>query len=147
MVTVCFRDPKYEDSFIFEAKRLPGAVDPPNVLAPENRPSGYRPQIGFKRDFPQASLGEAGHRFINHHAGGGYQQRQQQQQQPYQQQQRNYASIAPPNNYRNGEFKNTNSAKSMACITNKISGVEPCLVDAGAGRRIMTPNIDIMHIR
>lgn len=102
VVTVSFRDPKYDDGFIFEAKRLPGAVDPPNVLAPENRASGYRPQIGFKRDFPQASLGEAGHRFVNHHAGGGYQQRQQQ---PYQQQNRNYASIAPPNNYRNGKLR------------------------------------------
>lgn len=101
VVTVRYKDPKYEEGHIFEAKRLPGAVDPPNVLAPENRPSNYRPQIGFNRDFPQASLGEAGHRFVNHHAGA-----YKHQQQPYQQQQRNYASIAPPNNYRNGKPSN-----------------------------------------
>lgn len=103
VITISFRDPKYADGFIFEAKRLPGAIEPPNVLAPEHRPSNYRPQIGFNRNFPQASLGEAGHRFINHHSGWYKQQPQQQQQFN---DNRNYASIAPPNNYRNGEYTN-----------------------------------------
>lgn len=97
VITVCYRDPKYPDGFIFEAKRLPGAIDPPNVLAPENRASNYRPQIGFNRNFPQASLGNAGHRMVNHYSGGNkpYQQHQQQGNDN-----RNYASIAPPSNYR-----------------------------------------------
>lgn len=98
VVTVSFRDPKYPDSFIFEAKRLPGAIDPPNILAPENRPSNYRPQIGFNPNFPQASLGDSGHRMVKHHSGG-YKQHQQQQYNDN----RNYASIAPPNNYRQSE--------------------------------------------
>lgn len=87
VLTVCYRDPKYPEDFIFKAKRLPNAIDPPTVLAPEQRSSNYRPQIGFNRDFPQASLGDAGHRMVNHHAGGNNNNR-------------NYASIAPPQNYR-----------------------------------------------
>lgn len=46
MVTVRYRDPKYPEDFIFKAERLPGAIDPPTVLAAENRSSDYRPQIG-----------------------------------------------------------------------------------------------------
>lgn len=100
IVTIKFRDPKYPDGFIFEAKRLAGAIDPPTVLAPEQRPSNYRPQIGFNRDFPQASLGDAGHRMVNHYSGGYKQHRQQQQQQNYNSDNRNFATIPPPNNYR-----------------------------------------------
>lgn len=48
VVTVRFRDPKYPDDYIFKAERLAGAVDPPTVLAPENRSSDYRPQIGTR---------------------------------------------------------------------------------------------------
>lgn len=103
VVTVSYRDPKYPDGFIFEAKVLPGAIEPPNVLAPENRASNYRPQIGFNRNFPQASLGDSGHRMVNHYSGG-YKQHQQQQQQ-YNNDNRNFASIAPPNSYnRNSEY-------------------------------------------
>lgn len=94
VVTISYRDPKYPDGFIFEAKRLPGAIDPPNVLAPESRPSNYRPQIGFTRNIGQASLGDSGHRMVNHYSGG-YKQQQQ-----YNNDNRNFASIAPPNSYR-----------------------------------------------
>lgn len=87
MVTVRFRNPKYADGFVFEAKRLKGAIEPAQVLAPESRPSNYRPQIGFDRNFAQASLGDAGHRMVNHYSGGNNQQR-------------NYASISPPQQYR-----------------------------------------------
>lgn len=91
VVTVNYRDPKYPEGHKFEAKRLPGAIDPPNVLAPENRPSNYRPQIGFNPNFPQASLGDAGHRTVQHHTGG-YKHHQNYNDN------RNYASIPPPNN-------------------------------------------------
>lgn len=66
-----FRDPKYADNFVFPARRLPRAIDPPNVLAPENRSSDYRPMIGFTRNIGQASLGQAGHRMMDHYSGGG----------------------------------------------------------------------------
>lgn len=113
VVTVRFRDPKYPDEFIFKAEKLPGAVDPPTVLAPENRSNDYRPQIGtfnakilfqmenlkissnftgFNRNFPQASLGAAGHRMVNHHSNSNSEG------------QRHYASIPPPQQqqYRGG---------------------------------------------
>lgn len=99
VVTIRYRDPTYPDGFIFEAKPLPGAIDPPNVLAPESRPSNYRPQIGFTRNIGQASLGDSGHRMVNHHSGG-YKHHQQQQYNQYNNDNRNFASIAPPNNYR-----------------------------------------------
>lgn len=51
VLTARFRDPKYPDGFIFKAKRLPKAVDPPTVLAPDNRPTDYRPQIGKPNNF------------------------------------------------------------------------------------------------
>lgn len=46
VVTVRFRDPKYADDFIFESKKLKNAIDPPAVLAPDDRSNDYRPQIG-----------------------------------------------------------------------------------------------------
>lgn len=92
VITVRYRDPKYADDFIFEAKRLTGAIDPPTVLAPENKSSNYRPQIGFNRNFPQASLGDSGHRMVNHYAGGNKTNQNNDN--------RNYASIGPPQNYR-----------------------------------------------
>lgn len=46
VVTVRFRDPKYDEDFIFSAKKLPNAVDPPAVLAPDDRSNNYKPQIG-----------------------------------------------------------------------------------------------------
>lgn len=96
VVTVRYRDPVYAEGFIFEAKRLPNAIEPPTVLAPERRDDNYRAQVGFTRNTPQASLGAAGHRMMSHHGasggggggggGGGN---------------RNYSSIAPPQHYRN----------------------------------------------
>lgn len=93
VITICYRDPKYPENHIFQAKRLPGAIDPPNVLAPDNRPSNYRPQIGFNRDFPQASLGNAGHRMVNHYSGGNNMHQSSDNR-------GGYVSIAPPQNYR-----------------------------------------------
>lgn len=95
VLTVRYRDPKYPAGFTFEAKRLPGAIEPPTVLAPENRPTNYRPQIGFNRNFAQASLGDAGHRMVNHHAGPNKFNNQSNDSSN-----RNYASIAPPQQYR-----------------------------------------------
>lgn len=101
VVTVRYRDSIYAEGFIFEAKKLKNAIDPPTVLAPERRDDNYRAQVGFTRNTPQASLGAAGHRMLNHHggsggAGGGG---------PASGGNRNYSSIAPPQHYRNnGEF-------------------------------------------
>lgn len=94
-LTVRYRDPAYTEDYIFQATRLPNAIDPPAVLAPEGRDSHFKPTIGFNRDFPTASLGDAGHRMVNHYSGQNSQQR-------------NYASIPPPENdsYRNNYSSN-----------------------------------------
>lgn len=44
VVTAVFKDPKYDESFTFLAKRLPNAVDPPQVIQSENNKNG--PIIG-----------------------------------------------------------------------------------------------------
>lgn len=68
---VRFRDPKYEDTFVFPAVRLKGAREPPRVLKPQDlSPSqnrGWRPQIGMAPATQRASLGESGHRMLGHH--------------------------------------------------------------------------------
>ncbi|XP_046426215.1 5'-3' exoribonuclease 2 homolog isoform X1 [Neodiprion fabricii] len=75
---VRFRDPKYQKDFIFPAKKLKGAKEPPKVLKPQdfeqmNRASGggggnqWRPQIGFTPSTQRATLGDAGHRMLGHH--------------------------------------------------------------------------------
>ena len=70
--TLCvrYRDPGYPQDFIFPAKRLPGAVDPPNVLRPEDlldRGANYQPRHGFGQRRDRAQLDQAGHRMLNHY--------------------------------------------------------------------------------
>ncbi|GLH01529.1 5'-3' exoribonuclease, partial [Gryllus bimaculatus] len=74
VVTISFRDPKYPDSYVFPAKRLPGAKEPPKVLKPgdlnaqESR--NWRPQLGMAPATQRASLGDAGHRMLGHQGVG-----------------------------------------------------------------------------
>ncbi|XP_046401414.1 5'-3' exoribonuclease 2 homolog isoform X2 [Ischnura elegans] len=78
VICVRFRDPKYPDSYIFPAKRLSGALEPPRVLKPgdlspaDNR--NWRPQIGMAPSSQRAYLGGAGHNMLRHHTprDGGY---------------------------------------------------------------------------
>ncbi|XP_066939029.1 5'-3' exoribonuclease 2 homolog isoform X2 [Macrobrachium rosenbergii] len=75
VVTVRFRDPSYPEGFVFPSRKLENAEPPPRVLKGDNVGSGppgsYRPQIGFSRNLPQASLGAAGHRALGHHVNRG----------------------------------------------------------------------------
>ncbi|XP_052743971.1 5'-3' exoribonuclease 2 homolog [Bicyclus anynana] len=70
VVCVRYQDPQYPDDFIFPARRLHGATEPPRVLKPgnlsqqENR--NWRPQIGMVRSNTVASLEAAGHRMLGH---------------------------------------------------------------------------------
>lgn len=70
VVTVRYRDPKYQEGFIFPARKLETAIDPPKLLkqgADQGNPH-YRPKIGFNNNRSQfASVGDAGHRTVNHH--------------------------------------------------------------------------------
>jgi len=76
---VRFRDPTYAPAFVFPARRLPGAEDPPNVLPPNykmganherlGRGGGgrggrgdWRPRFGFVERTDQAFSGDAARR-------------------------------------------------------------------------------------
>ncbi|KAH8279944.1 hypothetical protein KR054_011745 [Drosophila jambulina] len=77
IVTTTFRDPEYDDDYIFEAKRLPNAVDPPQVL-PSEQGQKHRPVIGFNSHSNRAYVPDSGHRMLNagirnsYGQGGGY---------------------------------------------------------------------------
>ncbi|XP_011686164.1 PREDICTED: 5'-3' exoribonuclease 2 homolog [Wasmannia auropunctata] len=70
-----YKDPKYGSNYVFLARKLKGANEPPRVLKPQdfeamNRKNGSQwvPQIGFtSRTSRSASLGQAGHRMLDHH--------------------------------------------------------------------------------
>ncbi|XP_012232131.1 5'-3' exoribonuclease 2 homolog isoform X1 [Linepithema humile] len=71
---VSYKDPTYSCNHIFLARKLKGAKEPPRVLKPQdfeamNRNNGnqWKPQIGFVRSTQSASLGQAGHRMLEHH--------------------------------------------------------------------------------
>lgn len=83
-VCVRYRDPAYEAGFVYPAKRLRGAIEPPRVLKPGDHHQGghghhghhsWKPQIGMAPARQQASLMGAGHRMLGHHVprgrGGG----------------------------------------------------------------------------
>lgn len=112
---VKFKDPKYSSSHIFLARKLKGAKEPPRVLKPQdfeamNRNNGnqWKPQIGFTRSTQSVSLGQAGHRMLEHHTNHN--------RPPM------YANIPPPVNlyqqyhgYRSGDYQSRygyNSASS-----------------------------------
>lgn len=44
VITTVYKDPKYDEDFTFLAKRLPNAVDPPQVIQSDNNKNG--PVIG-----------------------------------------------------------------------------------------------------
>ncbi|XP_061610280.1 5'-3' exoribonuclease 2 isoform X2 [Phyllopteryx taeniolatus] len=79
-IGVRFKDPQYDEGFVFKAVLLPGARLPTNVLKPEdwdrrgNQP--WRPQLGFNPNRQQAHLDQSGFRALGHslrnqHSGGG----------------------------------------------------------------------------
>lgn len=70
VITVNYRDPKYAEDFIFPARKLEAAVEPPKVLkqgVDQGNPN-YRPVIGFNHNRKNfAGVGDAGHRQVNHY--------------------------------------------------------------------------------
>lgn len=66
VISFRFRDPEYDSDFIFPAKRLTNAIDPPNVLnsRPEGQSGHNRPVIGFNRNQPTGHLSAGGHRMV-----------------------------------------------------------------------------------
>lgn len=99
-VCVRFRDPCYPQGFIFPAKKLPGAKEPPRVLkpgdlSPESN-KNWRPQIGMVPATQRATLGEAGHRMVDHYSRS----------QDQQQSQGRYGAVPPPSSLMMGSSRN-----------------------------------------
>ncbi|XP_034115085.1 5'-3' exoribonuclease 2 homolog [Drosophila albomicans] len=80
-ITAVYKDPEYDEDFIFLAKRLPNAVDPPQVIQNDNSHKNG-PVIGFGNHSQRAYLPPGAHRMVNAgmrrndngQGGGGYQQ-------------------------------------------------------------------------
>ncbi|ALC47921.1 Rat1 [Drosophila busckii] len=62
-LTALFKDPIYADDYIFPARRLPNAEDPPQVLQPEGHKNG--PVIGFGGHHQRAYLPPGAHRLAS----------------------------------------------------------------------------------
>ena len=102
--TLCvrYRDTAYPEDFIYPAKRLPGAVDPPNVLRPEDlldRGANYTPRHGFGPRQDRAHLGQSGHRMLNHYHNSRNNQGA-------------YAAIPPPHHGRGGFMMGSQNERS-----------------------------------
>uniref|UniRef100_A0A669Q2A7 5'-3' exoribonuclease n=1 Tax=Phasianus colchicus TaxID=9054 RepID=A0A669Q2A7_PHACC len=71
-VSISFKDPQFDEDFIFKAIVLPGAKKPPPVLKPgdwektnnDGRP--WRPQLGFNRDRKPVHLDQSAFRTLGH---------------------------------------------------------------------------------
>ncbi|XP_011881333.1 PREDICTED: 5'-3' exoribonuclease 2 homolog [Vollenhovia emeryi] len=114
-----FKDPKYGSNHIFLARKLKGAQEPSRVLKPQdfdamNHKNGgqWKPQIGFTRSTQSATLGQAGHRMLDHHVSHNNRPAQS-----------SYANVPPPGNlysqfhgyrseYQSGSGYGYNSASS-----------------------------------
>ncbi|KAF4071002.1 hypothetical protein AMELA_G00279920 [Ameiurus melas] len=70
-VLIKFKDPQYEDNYVFKAVILPGAKIPHKVLKPgdwerSNR-QPWRPQLGFNHNRQQMHLDQSAFRTLGHH--------------------------------------------------------------------------------
>jgi 5'-3' exoribonuclease 2 len=75
VISVKIRDPVYPEGFIFPARKLPNAEEPPRVLKQKSdeRNQHYRPNIGFNNNRQQyGSIGESGHRAVNHYTNNRF---------------------------------------------------------------------------
>ncbi|CAI5780498.1 5' [Podarcis lilfordi] len=97
-ISINFKDPQFQEDFIFKAEVLSGAKKPPPVLKPgdwektNNDGRAWRPQLGFNRDRRQVHLDQSSFRTLGHamsrnrgHSGSGV-----------------YSNIAPPGAYNQG---------------------------------------------
>ncbi|XP_043552473.1 5'-3' exoribonuclease 2 isoform X1 [Chiloscyllium plagiosum] len=69
--SILFKDPQFEDCYIFKASLLPGAVKPPKVLKPadweqSNQKQPWKPRLGFNPNRPQVHLDQAAFRTLGH---------------------------------------------------------------------------------
>ncbi|KAI6225891.1 putative 5-3 exonuclease domain containing protein [Aphelenchoides besseyi] len=110
-IMVAYKELEFTHSHIFDACRLNGATTPERTLRPsewdERRNGPYRPNTGFTRDRPNASLDSAGHRMLRHEFSNQQYAPRQHNNAPYDRQnqtftgygsrpQSNYYAQAPP---------------------------------------------------
>uniref|UniRef100_A0A8D0GMQ6 5'-3' exoribonuclease n=1 Tax=Sphenodon punctatus TaxID=8508 RepID=A0A8D0GMQ6_SPHPU len=96
-ININFKDPQFQEDFIFKAVVLSGAKKPPPTLKPgdwekNNDGRSWRPQLGFNRDRRQVHLDQSAFRTLGHamsrergQSGSGL-----------------YSNIAPPGAYNQG---------------------------------------------
>ncbi|KAI1897388.1 hypothetical protein AGOR_G00082790 [Albula goreensis] len=99
-IGIQFKDPQYEEGFVFKAVILPEAKIPAKVLKPgdwEKSSNGpWRPQLGFNPNRQQAHLDQSAFRTLGHamnrdrdrQRGGGQ-----------------YSNTPPPGNYHQGNYR------------------------------------------
>ncbi|KAG7316429.1 hypothetical protein KOW79_019970 [Hemibagrus wyckioides] len=80
-VGIKFKDPQYDDNYVFKAVILPGAKIPQKVLKPgdweRSNHQPWRPQLGFNPNRQQMHLDQSAFRALGHHVnshqqGGGH---------------------------------------------------------------------------
>ncbi|XP_019399395.1 PREDICTED: 5'-3' exoribonuclease 2 [Crocodylus porosus] len=71
-ISINFKDPQFNEDFVFKAVVLPGAKKPPAVLKPgdwektNNNGRPWRPQLGFNRDRQPVHLDQSAFRTLGH---------------------------------------------------------------------------------
>ncbi|XP_019371666.1 PREDICTED: 5'-3' exoribonuclease 2 isoform X2 [Gavialis gangeticus] len=71
-ISINFKDPQFNEDFVFKAVVLPGAKKPPPVLKPgdwektNNNGRPWRPQLGFNRDRQPVHLDQSAFRTLGH---------------------------------------------------------------------------------
>ncbi|KAH0618054.1 hypothetical protein JD844_017017, partial [Phrynosoma platyrhinos] len=120
-ISINFKDPQFQEDFIFKAVVLSGAKKPPPVLKPgdweksnnDNRP--WRPQLGFNRDRRQVHLDQSAFRTLGHamsrdrgQSGSGV-----------------YSNIAPPGTYNQGNAYRPLLSRPQQQIPKLLSNLRP----------------------
>uniref|UniRef100_G1KEH8 5'-3' exoribonuclease n=1 Tax=Anolis carolinensis TaxID=28377 RepID=G1KEH8_ANOCA len=120
-ISINFKDPQFQEDFVFKAVVLSGAKKPSPVLKPgdwektnsDNRP--WRPQLGFNRDRRQVHLDQSAFRTLGHtmsrdrgQSGSGV-----------------YSNIAPPGSYSQGNTYRPLLGRQQQQIPKLLSNFRP----------------------
>ncbi|XP_042634194.1 5'-3' exoribonuclease 2-like isoform X1 [Cyprinus carpio] len=110
-IGIKFKDPQYDDGFVFKAVVLPGAKIPNKVLKPgdweQSNRGPWRPQLGFNPNRQQAHLDQSGFRKLNHYVDRNQGAGQYGSGPPFEAQHRGgqYSNAPPPRNYQQGNYR------------------------------------------
>uniref|UniRef100_A0A8C2CMA8 5'-3' exoribonuclease n=1 Tax=Cyprinus carpio TaxID=7962 RepID=A0A8C2CMA8_CYPCA len=110
-VGIKFKDPQYDDGFVFKAVILPGAKIPNKVLKPgdweQSNRGPWRPQLGFNPNRQQAHLDQSGFRKLNHYVDRNQGAGLFGASPSFEAQHRGgqYSNAPPPRNYHQGNYR------------------------------------------